>query len=748
MTPALENIEKPYKGLESFQLEDGELFFGRDQDAKRLSAHILSSRFTLLHAPSGVGKTSLLNAKVIPDLEQKGWFAVRILPENDPIASIRATTIQHLMPPPHLELLALRAASEKLAPESDATLEQLLEKFDNLPVRDEGKRKIISRLKIVDSPRNDLFPTGTLIDPFFCRLLRSSIRIGAYSEHLAAIQNFGATKPQKNNRIDAQTTVSEISDLLTDEQFVERYRDFQRLLDVPVVGLWPFFENLVEVYGRCHSRFALVIILDQFEELFTRFVDQSEVHATPEHGDNSDNEEAKSSSGTEVVDLPSYLLREELFEELSELISREQSTADHLLTENVDHKATLPIRIVISMRDEYIASLIDEVRQFVRPSDRSSFHLTALSTSAARAAIEKPARAYGYGYTDNTYDAIAEGLTREGKFVQPTQLQIVCEQLWNRRGFELSRTSEQTPGNGLPKIEEQVLSSLGGVKKILESYFNDFLDSVFPKENMLERQEALEMLTPLITNGRTRNIVLRSELIEQAAFRNTELRKTIFNKLEGGRIVLTEQRLGGHFVEITHEFLIDPILRSIRANLTDDDSYSRFRDALRELERSEAINFRVGSFELLSAESFRDLHQNYDRVEWPSWGKELMFRSAIVHGVDAEVIRFWAQQYANTRDLTDVEVPLRKMEKYLQKRRTLSLGQLWFLNQRRATLGRLSLRQLEHIVRSELNEADDAERSDIVYWMKLLLDTQEHVHEPAKDGDAERQPNRVEVAET
>jgi hypothetical protein len=38
-------------------------------------------------------------------------------------------------------------------------------------------------------------------------------------------------------------------------------------------SLLAFFRQLFEVYGRRRTRFALVIVLDQFEELFTRFVD-------------------------------------------------------------------------------------------------------------------------------------------------------------------------------------------------------------------------------------------------------------------------------------------------------------------------------------------------------------------------------------------------------------------------------------------------------------------------------------------
>ena len=62
------------------------------------------------------------------------------------------------------------------------------------------------------------------------------------------------------------------------------------------------------------------------------------------------------------------------------------------------------------------------------------------------------------------------------------------------------------------------------------------------------------------------------------------------------------------------------------------------------------------------------------------------------------------------------------MDKYEQKRRTLSLGQLQYLNNLRDDFEPYSVRQLIHIVRSELNQANDTERDDIVFWTEKLVE--------------------------
>lgn len=62
-------VFRPYKGLMPYDREDRDNFFGREQDCEILLGKILSHNFTLLYAGTGVGKSSLLSAGVIPELE-------------------------------------------------------------------------------------------------------------------------------------------------------------------------------------------------------------------------------------------------------------------------------------------------------------------------------------------------------------------------------------------------------------------------------------------------------------------------------------------------------------------------------------------------------------------------------------------------------------------------------------------------------------------------------------------------------
>lgn len=64
---------QPYVGPKSFEEKDKELFFGRDAEANDFFSLIVAHQVVLIYAQSGAGKTSLLNAKIIPSLKSKGY---------------------------------------------------------------------------------------------------------------------------------------------------------------------------------------------------------------------------------------------------------------------------------------------------------------------------------------------------------------------------------------------------------------------------------------------------------------------------------------------------------------------------------------------------------------------------------------------------------------------------------------------------------------------------------------------------
>lgn len=86
--------QRPYKFLDYFEAADQPIFFGRDEEINRLVQRIMAHRLTVLFGQSGVGKTSLINAGVIPRLEEEGYTSLYLRALREPTASIRQALLQ------------------------------------------------------------------------------------------------------------------------------------------------------------------------------------------------------------------------------------------------------------------------------------------------------------------------------------------------------------------------------------------------------------------------------------------------------------------------------------------------------------------------------------------------------------------------------------------------------------------------------------------------------------------------------
>ena len=64
----MSNQNYRYPGTQSFQKTDSHIFFGRDDDCSALLRLIRLEQLVVLYGKSGLGKTSLLNAGILPKL--------------------------------------------------------------------------------------------------------------------------------------------------------------------------------------------------------------------------------------------------------------------------------------------------------------------------------------------------------------------------------------------------------------------------------------------------------------------------------------------------------------------------------------------------------------------------------------------------------------------------------------------------------------------------------------------------------
>ena len=61
----------PYIGPRPFEEKDSENFFGRSREIRELTSLVIAHRVVLFYAQSGAGKTSLLQAGLVPRLRER-----------------------------------------------------------------------------------------------------------------------------------------------------------------------------------------------------------------------------------------------------------------------------------------------------------------------------------------------------------------------------------------------------------------------------------------------------------------------------------------------------------------------------------------------------------------------------------------------------------------------------------------------------------------------------------------------------
>lgn len=98
-----QQIANPYKGLQAFQENDASNFFGRqktiNQLLDRLREDDSNARFLTVIGPSGIGKSSVVRAGVIPSLRQGAlpgsdqWFIADLIPSDQPLARLESALL-------------------------------------------------------------------------------------------------------------------------------------------------------------------------------------------------------------------------------------------------------------------------------------------------------------------------------------------------------------------------------------------------------------------------------------------------------------------------------------------------------------------------------------------------------------------------------------------------------------------------------------------------------------------------------
>ena len=502
----------PYKAAQSYGPLDGDLFFGRDADGATIARFLIGKPVSVLSAPSGIGKTSLLQAKVLPLLEQEGWHTVLARPRDDAIKSLLAAFAEHLLPDPAIEAGVL----ERLAAEAGngCSLLDAMDWFRALPDNERIRRRLYVPQGHADAAAL----------PMMCRALRGSLDALDLIEHFEAMMCYGTPLD-----LTPHTTLADFAAGLKQPGAVHCWKEWRaRFSDVHTLhDLATLFEQ--EWAPLRPGLTGAVMVLDQFEEVFT-------------------------------LKKPGTI--EALFERLGGFLERSN-----------DRRAAKPMHLMFSLRKEFYADLVPHVRRFGADEHLTS-SLGAMPLAEARHAIAKPAAMIGLSFAEarggepDCIDgilamALDEGTAErkpneplpEGPRYSPAFISLI--------GAHLHERLKEDPDTAMPL-------SWGEFQRLipqLDNVFDSFLEGALAKlekgrvAGQVTRLDALELLEKLVTAGGFRNIVAEDALIDQLPMK-AAVSEQLLNLLDFElKLVRREGRRRAVFVEIMHERLIAPVRR-------------------------------------------------------------------------------------------------------------------------------------------------------------------------------------------
>lgn len=341
-----------------------------------------------------------------------------------------------------------------------------------------------------------------------------------------------------------QTSIPNLHTFYTLLTWQEQTADPQTLLPQTIPSYLSQLPSRLDEYG---DRIPRVLIFDQFEELFTAYPGR-------------------------------WQDREAFFQQINHALQ-----ADSLL------------RVVFSMREDYIAQL-DPYADLLPKGLRARFRLERMRPGPALDAVKKPLlntpRHFAPGVAEQLVEdlrkvrvetAVGTASTVIGEFIEPVQLQVVCQNLW-----------QDLPAD-VTTITHEHLQRFGDVNQALSRFYERGIQQTAQLPQIAEKPLREWFENTLITPAGTRGTVYRGR-VETGGVQNTAV-----EQLENLHLIRGEWRAGARWYELTHDRLIEPIQQSNRA--WDDRRRERRNQRLRQGFIT-AIAFLAVGFVLLTAFAF------------------------------------------------------------------------------------------------------------------------------------------------
>ena len=268
------------------------------------------------------------------------------------------------------------------------------------------------------------------------------------------------------------------------------------------------------------------------------------------------------------------------------------------------------MKVVFVMREEYIAQL-EPFAELLPEKLRPRMHLERLRGNAARSAVVKPFQNWGLSFDPNAADELMAELSEirvaegdkfretRGEFVEPVQLQVVCQSLWENLPSEW-KNGPNASSDGSRLITAEYIERFGDVDNALACYYDRSVErAAAASEGRIGEGELRRWFgTALITATGTRGLAFRGA--PGATWRIPGL---ALKELEEAHVIRREDRSGTITHELTHDRFIEPIQKSNKVWLGRYQEAERIRAKLEEYVKRESDE-PLDEVELREAEEY------------------------------------------------------------------------------------------------------------------------------------------------
>ena len=303
------------------------------------------------------------------------------------------------------------------------------------------------------------------------------------------------------------------------------------------LSFWHFFKTAE--FWRGDRLLTPVLILDQFEELFTLYSERRR---------------------GAFLDQLSFIVRGI---RPSSLPSDDDENKPAGRGISLLGDTPPPLRIVISMREDFLPRL-EEVADRIAQILDVRCRLLPLSREAATEAIDEPAGVEDHGLATHpfeidksTKETILDFLTQRGgrstDAVEPFQLQLICQHIESAAAL---KQREATAGERVV-VTLQDLGGVNGLRDILKDFYKRQVEAV---PGVLRRRRVRKLCSEYLISPQGRRLRMEETEIQ----RLVRVDQPTLHVLVDKRLLRADQSADGVYYELSHDSLIGPVLDTQR----------------------------------------------------------------------------------------------------------------------------------------------------------------------------------------